>query len=45
MIELPSYEISLDCFRSAEYHAKQFLERVGEVELLIIGGYDGPQPA
>lgn len=46
VIAFDTHEVALACYRSAEYQAaKKFLERVGEVELVIIGGYDGPQPA
>ena len=46
VIEFETHEIALACYRSAEYQAaKKFLERVGEVDLIIIAGYDGSQPA
>ena len=46
VIEFDSYEKALACYRSPEYQAaKKFLDRVGEVELVVVSGYDGPQPS
>mgnify|MGYP002863021278 CR=1 FL=1 len=46
VIEFPSYQAALDCYNSPEYrHALSF--RGGVVsngDLIIIEGYDGPQP-
>lgn len=46
VIEFPSYQAALDCFHSPEYqHALSF--RRGPVsagDIVIIEGYDGPQP-
>ena len=45
MLEFPSYQAALDCYASPEYAAAKALrEHAGECDLLIIGGYDGPQP-
>jgi uncharacterized protein (DUF1330 family) len=46
VIEFPSYQCALDCYRSPEYEAAR--ERrlaVSTIDLIIIDGYDGPQPA
>ncbi len=46
VIVFDTHEAALACYRSPEYQAaKKFLQKVGEVELVIIAGYDGPQPA
>jgi uncharacterized protein (DUF1330 family) len=46
VIEFATHEAALACYRSPEYQAaKQFLERVGDVDLVLIAGYEGPQPA
>lgn len=46
LIEFPTYQAALDCYNSAEYKlASQF--RGGTIsngDLVIIEGYDGPQP-
>lgn len=45
IIEFPSYQAAQDCYRSDVYqHAKTVREEVSEAEILIIEGYDGPQP-
>lgn len=45
VIEFPSYQAALDCFNSPEYQAaSQFLKRGCDVDLVIVEGYDGPQP-
>jgi uncharacterized protein (DUF1330 family) len=45
VIEFESYDKALACYRSAEYQAaKKFLEKVGEIELFIVAGYEGSQP-
>ena len=45
VIEFPSYDQALACYRSPEYQdASQYLKRGCEVDLVIIGGYDSPQP-
>lgn len=45
VIEFPSYQAALDCYRSPEYQAAS-VHRLPAVdgEFLIIEGYDGPQP-
>ncbi len=45
VIEFPSVEAARACWHSPGYQAAIALRRpVSEVDLLIIGGYEGPQP-
>lgn len=46
VIEFPTYEAALECYRSPEY-AKALALRQGKsvMDLAIVQGYDGPQPA
>lgn len=46
VLEFPSYEAARECYRSAEY-AEALRLRKGKsvMDLAIVGGYDGPQPA
>jgi uncharacterized protein (DUF1330 family) len=45
VIEFESYQKALDCFRDAKYQAaKAIRDPVSEGEIVIIEGYDGPQP-
>ena len=45
MIEFPDYATALACYRSPEY-TKVLKLRQGkaEIDLIIVEGYDGPQP-
>jgi uncharacterized protein (DUF1330 family) len=44
VMEFPSYEAALACYRSPEYQAAAALRRSNaEVDLVIAEGYDGPQ--
>ncbi len=45
VIEFPSYEAALGCYRSPEY-AKAMAHRRGasDADIIVIEGYDGPQP-
>ena len=46
VIEFPSYQAALDCWKSAEYQqAIKLRETVSTGDLVIVEGYDGPQPA
>lgn len=46
VIEFPSYRAALDCWRSPEYQQAMSLRvPVSTADLVIIEGYDGPQPA
>ena len=45
VIEFLSYQAALDCWESPEYQAAKAKQQGGaETDLLIIEGYDGPQP-
>jgi uncharacterized protein (DUF1330 family) len=45
VLEFPSYEAALACFRSPEYQAaSQHLKRGCDVDLIIIEGFEGEQP-
>jgi uncharacterized protein (DUF1330 family) len=45
VIEFPSYEAALACYRSPAYQRAVELRRgASESDLVIIEGYDGPQP-
>jgi uncharacterized protein (DUF1330 family) len=47
VIEFPSYQAALDCWKSPEYQAalKFRLPPVSIIDLVIIEGYEGMQPA
>jgi uncharacterized protein (DUF1330 family) len=43
VLEFPSFEAALGCYRSAEYQAaKRLRDGKGELDLIIVEGYDGP---
>jgi uncharacterized protein (DUF1330 family) len=46
VLEFPSYQAALDCWNSPEYRkAIAFrLPPVAEADVVIVEGYDGPQP-
>src|SRR5262245_61154377 len=45
VIEFPSYQAAVDCWHSADYQAALKLRQpVSTADLIIIEGYDGPQP-
>jgi uncharacterized protein (DUF1330 family) len=45
VIEFPSYEAALSCYKSREYQqALQHRLPVSTIDLVIVEGYDGPQP-
>lgn len=45
VIEFPSYQAALDCWQSSEYQDAIALRRdVSTIDLIVIEGYDGPQP-
>ena len=45
VIEFPDYEAALACFHSPEYQAALALRRdISRSNLVIVEGYDGPQP-
>jgi uncharacterized protein (DUF1330 family) len=46
VIEFKDYATALACFESEEYRrAKALREPVSQADLIVIEGYDGPQPA
>ena len=46
VIEFPSFDAALDCWNSPEYQAAKALQKGGaEMDLIVVEGYDGPQPA
>ena len=45
VIEFPSYQAALDCYRSPEYQAAIKLRQpVSTADIVIIEGYEGAQP-
>ena len=45
VVEFPSYQAALDCWKSADYQdAVKLRLPVSTVDMVIIEGYDGPQP-
>jgi uncharacterized protein (DUF1330 family) len=45
VIEFPSYQAALDCWNSPEYRAALAIRApVSEADMVIIEGYEGPQP-
>lgn len=45
VLEFPSYQAALDCWHSPEYQAAIALRKhISTIDLVIIEGYDGPQP-
>lgn len=45
VIEFPSHQAAVDCYHSPEYaRAKALRVAVSEGDLVIVEGYDGPQP-
>jgi uncharacterized protein (DUF1330 family) len=46
VIEFPSYQAALDCWHSPEYkRALAIRAPISTADIVIIEGYDGPQPA
>ncbi len=46
VLEFPSYQAALDCYHSPEYQAAIKLRSpVSTGDVVIIEGYDGPQPS
>jgi uncharacterized protein (DUF1330 family) len=45
VVEFASYQDALDCYRSAEYQAAvQLRLPASTVDMVVIEGYEGPQP-
>jgi uncharacterized protein (DUF1330 family) len=45
VIEFPSYQAALDCWHSPEYkHALSIRAPISQGDIVIVEGYDGPQP-
>ena len=45
VLEFPSYEAAVDCYHSPEYReAMAIRETASTGDLVIVEGYDGPQP-
>jgi uncharacterized protein (DUF1330 family) len=45
VIEFPTYQAALDCWKSPEYQqAIKLRQPVSTLDLVIIEGYDGPHP-
>jgi uncharacterized protein (DUF1330 family) len=45
VIEFPDYETAMACYRSPEYQANiKVRQPHGIADLIIVEGYDGPQP-
>ncbi|MBV9290484.1 MAG: DUF1330 domain-containing protein [Hyphomicrobiales bacterium] len=46
VIEFPDYATAVACLESEEYkHAAVFRDAASRADLVVIEGYDGPQPA
>jgi uncharacterized protein (DUF1330 family) len=46
VIEFPSYQAALDCWNSPGYQeAIKLRQPVSTMDLIVIEGYDGPQPS
>ena len=44
-IEFKDYETALGCYRSSEYGlVKKLREHCAQADLVVVEGYDGPQP-
>lgn len=45
VIEFPSYQAALDCWKAPDYQeAIKLRQNVSTADLVIIEGYEGPQP-
>jgi uncharacterized protein (DUF1330 family) len=46
IVEFPSYQAALDCWNSPEYQsALRHRQSASAIDLVIVEGYDGPQPS
>ncbi len=45
ILEFPSYQAAMECYRSPEYaKAIALRQAAADADLIVIEGYDGPQP-
>lgn len=45
ILEFPSYQAALDCYRSPEYQAAKALRQgAGDGDFVVVAGYEGAQP-
>jgi uncharacterized protein (DUF1330 family) len=45
VIEFPSLQAAIDCYHSPEYQAaKAIRDPVSQADMVIVEGYEGPQP-
>ena len=45
VVEFPSYQAALDCWHAPDYQAAvQLRLPISTVDLIVVEGYDGPQP-
>ena len=45
VLEFPSYQAAMECYRSPEYaKAIALRQAAADSDLIVIEGYDGPQP-
>lgn len=45
VIEFPSFEAAIECYRSPEYAEALAVRRpVSDADVLVVEGYEGPQP-
>jgi uncharacterized protein (DUF1330 family) len=45
VVEFPSYQSAIDCWKSPEYQrAIKLRKDVSTIDLIVIEGYEGPQP-
>lgn len=46
IIEFPSYEAARECYHCSEYqYAKSLRAEAGVADIVIVAGYEGPQPS
>lgn len=46
IVEFPSYQAAIDCWESPEYQAaRDYRVSAAEIDLVIVEGYEGPQPS
>lgn len=46
IVEFPSYQAALDCWHSPDYQAARALRLpAATIDLVIVEGYEGPQPS